>query len=74
LRPHEPPLHAPGGAQSASAVHVDLQAAAPQMNGKQDVEAGAEQVPAPSQLPAGVKVVVLAGHVAGRQGVPDAYL
>jgi hypothetical protein len=72
LSPHEPPLHTPGGAQSASAVHVDLQAATPQLNGKHEVAAGAEQVPAPSQLPAGVNVVVFAGQVAGRQGVPCA--
>jgi hypothetical protein len=72
LRPHEPPLQTPGGAQSASVVQVDRQAAAPQTNGKQDVAAGAEHVPAPSQLPAGVKVVVLAGQLAGRQSVPCA--
>ena len=72
LRPHEPSLQMPGGAQSASAVHVDLQAAAPQRNGKQEVAAGAEQVPAPSQLPAGVSVVVFVGQVAARHGVPCA--
>jgi hypothetical protein len=72
LRPHEPPLQMPGGAQSASALQVDLHAAVPQRNGKHEVAAGAEQVPAPSQVPAGVNVVVLVGQVAGRQGVPCA--
>jgi hypothetical protein len=70
LRPHEPLLHTPGGAQSASAVHVDLHAAAPHRNGKQDVAAATEHVPAPSQRPAGVRVVVFAGQVASLQGVP----
>jgi hypothetical protein len=53
-------------------VHVNLQAAMPQRNGKHDVAAGAEHVPAPSQIPMGVNVVVLVGQVAGRQGVPCA--
>ncbi len=70
LRPHEPSTHTPGGAQSASAVQVDLHAAVPQRNGKHEVAAGAEHVPAPSQIPMGVNVVVLVGQVAGRQGVP----
>ena len=72
LRPHEPPMHTPGGAQSASAVHVDLQAAVPQRNGKHEVAAGREHVPAPSQLAAAVNVVVFAGQVRVRQGVPCA--
>ena len=71
LRPHEPALHTPGGAQSASAVQVDLQVAAPHRNGKHDVAAGMAHVPAPSQAAAGVSVVVLAGQVASRHGVPS---
>jgi hypothetical protein len=70
LRPHDPSLQTPGGAQSASEVQVDLHAAMPQRNGKHEVATGYEQVPAPSQVPVGVKVVVLVGQVAGRQGVP----
>jgi len=54
-------------------VHVDLQAAVPQRNGKHEVAAGVEQVPAPSQIAPGVNVVVFVGQVAGRQGVPWAY-
>jgi hypothetical protein len=70
LRPHEPLLHTPGDAQSASAAQVELHAAAPHRKGKQDVAAATEQVPAPSHRPAGVRVVVFAGHVAFLQGVP----
>ena len=73
LRPHDPPTHTPGGAQSASAVQDDLHMATPQRNGKQEVAAGVTQVPAPSQLAPGVNVVVFAGQVAGLQGVPCAY-
>ena len=72
LRPHDPPLHTPGGAQSASAVQDDLHMAVPQRNGKQEVAGGVPQVPAPSQLPAGVNVVVFAGQVAWLHGVPCA--
>jgi hypothetical protein len=64
LRPHDPPLHTPGGAQSASAVQDDLHMATPQRNGKQEVAAGVTQVPAPSQVDAAVKVVVFGGQVA----------
>jgi hypothetical protein len=71
LRPHEPPLQTPGGAQSASAVHVDLQALAPHRNGKQELAAGIAHVPAPSHEAAGVNVVVLAGQLASRHGVPS---
>jgi len=70
FRPHDPLLQTPGGAQSASAVHVDLQAATPQRKGKQVIAAGVTQVPAPSQLPAGVRVAVPVGQLADRQGVP----
>jgi hypothetical protein len=72
FRPHEPSLQTPGGAQSASAVHVDLHAATPQRYGKHDVAAGVRQVPAPSQLPAGVSVAVPEGQLAGLHGVPCA--
>ena len=70
LRPHDPLPQTAGGAQSASAAQVALHAAAPQRNGKQEVAAAVRQVPAPSQLPAGVKVVVPVGHVATLQDVP----
>jgi hypothetical protein len=73
LSPHEPPLQTPGDAQSASDVHVDLQAPVPQLNGKHDVAAGTVQVPAPSQLPAGVNVVEFAGQEAGLHCVPCAW-
>jgi hypothetical protein len=63
LRPHDPSLHTPGGAQSASAVHDDLQMAAPHRNGKQEVAVGVTHVPAPSQLPPGVNVVDPPGQV-----------
>ena len=72
LRPHDPALQTPGGAQSASAVHVDLQAATPQRKGKQVVLGGVTQVPAPSQLLAGVSVAVFIGQLAGWHGVPSA--
>lgn len=70
LRPHDPLLHTPGDAQSASTVQVDLHALVPQRKGKHDVAAGAAQVPAPSQTPAGVIVVVFAGQLASLQRVP----
>jgi len=72
FKPHDPPLHTPGGAQSASARHVELHAETPQLYGKQEVAAGTVQVPAPLQVPAGVNVVVLEGQLAARQGVPCA--
>jgi hypothetical protein len=71
LSPHEPALQTPGGAQSASAVQVDLQAAAPHRNGKHELAAGIAHVPAPSHAPAGVNVVVFAGQLAPRHGVPS---
>ena len=73
LRPQEPALHEAGGAQSASAVQVDLQAATPQPKGKQETAAGVTQVPAPSQVDTGVSVVPVAGQLASRQGLPWAY-
>jgi hypothetical protein len=70
--PHEPPLHTPGGAQSASARQVELQAEAPQLYGKHEVAAGIVQAPAPLQEPAGVNVAAFAGQLAARHGVPCA--
>jgi hypothetical protein len=70
LRPQDPPLHEPGGAQSASAVQVDLHAAVPQRKGKQVFAAGVTHVPAPSQLEAGVSVAVPIGQFAAWHGVP----
>jgi hypothetical protein len=72
LSPHDPLLHTPGGAQSASAVQIDLHAFAPQRNGKHDVAAGTAHVPAPSHIPPGVMVVVFAGQLASLHGVPCA--
>jgi hypothetical protein len=73
LRPQEPALHEAGGAQSASAVQVELQAAMPQPKGKQETAAWVTQVPAPSQVETGVSVVPLAGQLASRQEIPWAY-
>jgi hypothetical protein len=70
FRPHDPLAHTPGGAQSASSAHVDLHADAPQRNGKHDVAAGVEHVPAPSHDAVGVNVVVFAGQVESLHGVP----
>jgi hypothetical protein len=67
-------LHTAGGAQSASTTQVDLQAATPQRNGKQETAAGVTQVPAPSQVDWRVSVVVPAGQLAATQAVPSAYL
>jgi hypothetical protein len=73
LRPHDPPLHVEGAAQSASLVQVDLQALTPQVKGKQDVAVGVAQVPAPSQVAAGVNVIPGVGQVALAQAVPSGY-
>jgi hypothetical protein len=73
LRPHDPLLQVANGAQSALVLQVALQALTPQPNGKQEVEPGTTQVPAPSQLPPGVKVVPLVGQVAPWQAVPCWY-
>ena len=74
LRPQEPLLpQTPGGAQSASAVQVDLQVVAPQRKGKQEVAVGTTHDPAPSQVDWPVWVVVPAGQVAAPQEVPCAY-
>ncbi len=60
-------------AQSASVVQLDLQALSPQMNGKHEVAAGTQQVPAPSQVAAAVKVAPGTGQLAFAQAVPDGY-
>jgi len=73
LRPQDPFVHTLPAEQSASAVHVALQAIAPQANGTQDIEAGVTQVPAPSQADPGVKLVVPARHTGGKHAVPAAY-
>ena len=73
LKPHDPAVHTAGGAQSASAAQIALQAALPQLNGKQEVAGGVTQVPAPSHADWRVSVVVPAGQVAAAQGVPFAY-
>jgi hypothetical protein len=61
-----------GGAQSASLAQVDLHIATPHLNGKQELAGGVMQVPAPSQVDAGVSVIPLAGQLAAPQGVPCA--
>lgn len=73
LRPQEPLMQEAGEAQSALPAQVALQALVPQVNGKQEVEVGTTQVPAPSQLPPPVKVVPPAGQLAPWQEVPWAY-
>jgi hypothetical protein len=73
LSPQDPALQEAGIAQSASVAQVALQALAPQANGKQEDEAGIPQVPAPSQVPPGVKVVPVVGQVAAWQEVPCWY-
>jgi hypothetical protein len=70
LRPHSPFAQVAGGRQSASAVHVALQAAVPHRYGKQELVPGTTQVPAPSQLDSAVNRLVAVGQVAGIQGVP----
>ena len=62
-----------GGAQSASLAQVDLHIATPHLNGKQELAGGVTQVPAPSQVDAGVSVIPLAGQLAAPHGVPCAY-
>ena len=72
MSPHEPPAQTDGATQSASAVHVALQAATPHWKGAHDAERGVTQVPAPSHEEAGVKVAEPAGHFAAPHGVPAA--
>jgi hypothetical protein len=73
FRPHEPLLQVANGAQSVFVAQVALQAMVPQANGKQELAVGVTQVPAPSQVEPGVKVVPLAGQVAAAQAVPCWY-
>jgi hypothetical protein len=73
LSPQEPAMQEAGIAQSPSVAQVALQAFVPQANGKQEDDAGIPQVPAPSQVPPGVKVVPLVGQLAFWQEVPDWY-
>ena len=73
LSPHDPEIQDAGIAQSLSVAQVALQALVPQANGKQEDDAGIPQVPAPSQVPPGVKVVPLVGQVAFWQAVPSWY-
>jgi hypothetical protein len=73
LSPHEPPLQYWPAAQSASLAQVDRQALRPQVNGKQEVEAGTLHEPAPSHEPPAVKVVPGMGQDALVQAVPWTY-
>lgn len=70
LSPQDPAMQVAGIAQSPSAAQVALQALVPQAKGKQEDDAGIPQVPAPSQVPPGVKVVPLVGQLAFWQEVP----
>jgi hypothetical protein len=62
-----------GEAQSELLVQVDLQALTPQMKGKHEPAMGVAQVPAPSQVEAGVKVIPGIVQVALAQEVPCGY-
>jgi hypothetical protein len=73
LSPHDPEMQDAGMAQSLSVAQVALQAFVPQANGKQEDDEGIPQVPAPSQVPPGVKVVPLVGQLAFWQEVPGRY-
>jgi hypothetical protein len=74
LRPHETPLQTAGAAQSAFEVHVARQAGTTsQRYGKQEVEPGITQTPAPSQVAVGVSVVDPLSQIAFRQAVPRGY-
>jgi hypothetical protein len=73
LRPQEPALQEAGGAQSASAVQDDLHTPVPQAKGAQELDVGFTQLPAPSQVDAGVNVVPVAGQLAPAHGVPCTY-
>jgi hypothetical protein len=59
--------------QSASAVQVALQAVVPHLKGTHDDDAGVTQLPPPSQVARGVKLVVFAGQVGSWHDVPAAY-
>ena len=59
LRPQAPLVQTFPGAQSASLVHVDLQAVAPQAKAPHGVDAAGRQVPIPSQVRAGVAAPML---------------
>jgi hypothetical protein len=73
LRPHEPLMQVAGLAQSALPAQVDLQALTPQVYGKQEPPIGVVQVPAPSQVAAGVNVMPGVGQLAPAQAVPCGY-
>ena len=72
LSPQEPLAHTEGETQSASDLHVALQAESPHWNGAQEVAAGVTHLPAPSQVDWLVKVVVAAGQVGSLHFVPAA--
>ena len=71
LRPQDPPVQTAGDRQSASAVHVALQAPAPQRYGKHGCVTGITQVPAPSQVASGLRTLVSVGQLAAPQVVLD---
>jgi hypothetical protein len=73
LSPHEPAMQTAGVAQSASAAHEPLQTLAPQRYGKHELDDGVTHAPTPSQVDAGVNVVVEVGHVESWQAVPFGY-
>jgi hypothetical protein len=71
-RPQNPFTHAAGGWHCAFDVHEAKQALVSQRYGKQAVEAGVMQAPAPLQRDCAVEALVAAGQVASMQGVPAA--
>ncbi len=73
LRPHDPLMQVAGDTQSELLVQVDLQALTPQVKGKHEPVMGAAQVPAPSQVAAGVNVIPGTGQLALAQAVPCGY-
>jgi hypothetical protein len=73
LRPQEPLLQTAGGSQSLLLVQADLHVLVPQRYGKQELEAGVTQVPAPSQVEVPVKVTVALGQLALLHEVPLTY-
>ena len=73
LRPHDPATQDAGGAQSASAVQLDLHPPVPHVKGEHELDIGFTHTPAPSQLEAGVKVDPPVGQLPSAQDVPCGY-
>ena len=73
FRPHDPLVQTLPAEQSASAVQVALQAAAPHLKGTHDNDVGVTQLPAPSQVARGVKSVLFAGQEGSWHDFPAGY-